>query len=56
MSFKNSLKEINLYTIMRINVPVLKSELTAIMRTEKVSTKQDLCIKTFRKVYPNLIF
>jgi len=55
MLFKKALKEIKLYTIMRMDIPVLKTELSSAMRKENMHTKIEFCIKIFNKVYPNLV-
>jgi len=56
MSFKCALKELNLYTVTRISLPMLKEELKNAMKIENVITKTDFCRKIFLKAYPNLVF
>lgn len=56
MSMSQAIKEVDLYTIARLNFVVLKTELASIQRKENISTKQGLFNKLVRDAYPNLIF
>lgn len=56
MPFKLALKEVKNYTILRVDLPALKTELASVQKKEGIFTKNDLICKIIREKYPNLIY
>lgn len=56
MPLKMALKEVNLYTIARVNFVLLKTELSSVQKKEQTDGKQALFNKILRRVYPNLLY
>ena len=56
MPLKIALKEINLYTIARLNFIVLKTELGSVQKKEGILGKQALFDHIIKKSYPNLVY
>lgn len=54
--FKKALKMLDEYTIMRIDLIALKTELDKVMITEGTRRKQDLISRIVKEKYPNLVY
>lgn len=53
--FKKAMKDYKLYTIMRVNLIALKTELASVMKKEKTGTKNEFVNKIVGEKYPNLL-
>ena len=56
MPLKRAIKEINLYTIKRLNLPVLKTEFASVMKKQGTKTSTDTFTSIIKEKYPNLLF
>ena len=56
MPFKKAIKEIDIYTVMRIDLIAMKTELASVMKKEGISGKNALIIKIVKDRYPNLLY
>lgn len=55
MPFKKALNDLDLYSFLRLDLPVLKTELFAIMKKKKINGKYELMKEIIRENYPNLL-
>jgi ParB/RepB/Spo0J family partition protein len=56
VSFKNSLKQVDNYRILRLDLIALKTEYGAVAKKEKVNNQNELFTKIVSREYPNLLF
>ena len=56
MPLKQALKDVDLYQIIRINLPALKTELASVRKREGIYAKGELFIKIIKNSYPNLLY
>lgn len=56
MPFKKAIKEVDSYTIMRIDIIALRTELASVMKKEGIKGKNDLINRIVREKYPNLVY
>jgi ParB/RepB/Spo0J family partition protein len=56
MPIRRAIKEIDLYEIKRLNLPVLKTEMVSVMKKQGTQTSMDTFTSIIREKYPNLLF
>ena len=56
MPLKRALKDVYNYSILRINLMALKTELESVMKKEKIRVKSELISKVVKEKYPNLLY